>query len=58
MAADKKKKGQGSGKTKILLAVLVGMVLVLTGLYYHKTGALPIVEGEVTHFLKVWEWIR
>ncbi len=57
MAADKKKKGEKGSRIGLLLAVLVGMFLVLTGIWYARTGVLPFGDGQFGKFIKVWEWI-
>ena len=55
MADDRKK---GRGRAKLLLAVLVGMFVVLTAVYWARFQALPFGNGRFVKFLKVWEWIR
>ena len=57
MAKDKKKKGEKGSRVWLLLAVLVGMFLVLVGIYYARYQALPFGGDRFVEFIQFWKWV-
>lgn len=57
MGKDKKKKGEKGSRVGLFLAVLVGMFLVLVGIYYARHQALPFGDGRFVEFIQFWKWV-